>query len=223
MNEEEKKIKIEELPDEGGPSLPQPILKRKKPQSVEPRINNLKGLNESAKMEEMSKKWYFDKKRSNLGMAIGFVVLGLLDFLSPYQNYISPIQMGMISSTFETLVRHPLLFSLTFPYFFLSSRKKKEGFTVTFDGIQTVKKKLPPSSKEDLVHVFIKWDEMTRLEKDYVEDKEILKIFSIDGHIGDIIWYIEIHKKRAVLRLLNTMLIKTHPMLVFLENEKELK
>ncbi len=223
MKEEEKIITIEELPDEGSSSISKPIIRQKKTQIIEPRIKNLQGLQATKKIEEMSKQWFFGQKRHNFEWVIGLIILGLLEFLTPYQDYIYFLKLGQVSSFLDTLLRHPFLFSPVFLYFYSSSRNNREGFIISFDGIQTVQKILPPSSRNELVFVLIKWDEMTRLERDYVGEKEILKIFSIDGHIGDIIWYIEIHKKRAVLKLLKEMLIKDHPIIVFLENEKELK
>ena len=68
----------------------------------------------------------------------------------------------------------------------------------------------------------VKWKEIERIEKYKVGEKEILKLYSIEGHIADIIWYISTDKKKAVKLLLQGMIASEHPLRVFLENEKEL-
>jgi hypothetical protein len=223
VNEEEKKIKLEELPDEGSSSHLRPTVKKKKNVSVEPRIKNLLALKESEKIEWMTKKWSFGEKMPNFGWVIILILLSFMQFSESYQRLIIDLGLGRNASFINVPLANPLIFAILLPFLFPLFRSNVESFTVSFDGIRTVQNVLPLGQQGDVTFVLIKWDEMTRVEKSFVGEKEILKIFSKDGHIGDIIWYIEIHKKRALLNLLRSLIRETHPLLVFLENEKELK
>lgn len=223
MSDDDKMIKLEELPDEGSSSSLRPTPKRKRNQEIEPRIKNLEGRDEASQVEEMSKKWYFGEKLPNYGWIFFSISLALIEFSDSYQDFIKELVLSEYSSILDGLLRHPIFFLITVPYFFNFYRNNKEGFTVTFDGILTVQQILPIGQKGDVISVLIKWDEMTRIEKDFVGEKEVLKIFSIEGHIGDIIWYIDIHKKKAFCKLLKSLIRTTHPLMVFLDNEKELK
>jgi hypothetical protein len=223
VNDEEKKIKLEELPDEGSSSSLRPVVKKKKRLSVEPRIKNLEGLKESEKIEWMTKKWSFGKKMPNFGWVIILILLSFMQFSEAYQRYVLGLGLGRYVPFINILLFNPLIFGIFIPFLFPFFRPNDESFTVSFDGIRTIRNVLPLGARGEISIILIKWDEMTRIEKSFVGEKEILKIFSKDGHIGDIIWYIETHKKRALLKLLRSLIRETHPLLVFLENEKELK
>jgi hypothetical protein len=69
----------------------------------------------------------------------------------------------------------------------------------------------------------LKWDSIGSVTKIKIDGKEILRITSPDGHIADIIWYIENEKKRALKLLLSGMISPKNPLRIFLDSEKELK
>jgi hypothetical protein len=236
MSSEEKKFKLDELPDEGGQPLKNsPPGKKQKKQEVEPRLEKLKTLGPSSKVEMMVQRWEFDEPiKSYLWLGYLFI-LCVLEF-GPLPNvYMREVEaMGRMSGTMgtiwlenasliDTIVRHPIILVIFAPFFYRGPRKSEYAFTISFDGIDTVKKYLAPESKELVSRTFIKWKEVERVEKMNIGQKEILRLFAVDGHIGDIIWYIELTKKKALYLLLKGMIIPQHPIRVFLENEKELK
>jgi hypothetical protein len=68
----------------------------------------------------------------------------------------------------------------------------------------------------------MKWNEVNRIERGIIDGKEILCLYSVDGHIGDLIWYIDSSKKKAIKLLLKGLIVQKHPMRIFLENEKDI-
>jgi hypothetical protein len=119
------------------------------------------------------------------------------------------------------LLKHPLALVVFFPAFFRLRKPSDYRFDVKFDGIDTVKRFLPYGSKELVSRVLVKWETVTEVKKVLINNKEILSLYSLDGHIADIIWYIDTDKKRALKLLLNGMIVPKHPLRVFLESEKE--
>ncbi|MFP5387581.1 MAG: hypothetical protein ACLGHN_16010, partial [Bacteriovoracia bacterium] len=102
------------------------------------------------------------------------------------------------------------------------SKSSEFAFEINFDGLVTVKKFIPVGSKELVSRTVVKWKEIERIEKSKEGEKEILKLYSPEGHIADIIWYIRTDKKKVMKLLLQGMIASNHPLRVFLENEKEL-
>lgn len=236
MSDEEKKVKLDELPDEGSePVKPRPVRPKKK-EIPEPRITKLKTLDDPLKVEMMKQSWHFDVRNKDYTW-VGFIaILLILEFSPIYSQYLSELElmdknsMGLAGSitrdfTFflEGFLRHPSIFVIFTPLIFSFSKQSDFYFNVTFDGIHTVRKIIPSSSTEIASRVFIKWKEIERVEKTAVEKKAVLRLYAKDEAIGDLIWHLETDKKRAINLLLRGMINPTHPLRVFLENEKELK
>lgn len=234
---DDKKFSLDELPDEGSKPEPQVVprklLKKDKP---EPRIERLKTLDDRSKIEMMVQSWSFDKREPNHGWICFVVVLGIVEFTPFYQTYLSEIDamnknffdvggdmVRNMTSVLEAFIRHPIILVLLTPIFFKFSHASDYNFRISFDGIDTVKRLLPVGSTDLVTRTFIKWKEITKVEKGKIGDKEILRLHSTDGHIADLIWYIDLDKKRAIKLLLNGMILPKHPMREFLEKEKELK
>lgn len=234
---EDKKFSLDELPDEGSKpdpqSVPRKLLKKEK---AEPRIERLKSLDDKSKVERMIQRWSFDVREANHGWLCYVAVLAIVEFTPFYQTYLNEIDamnknffdvggdiVRNMTIVIEAFIRHPIILVLLTPIFFRFSHESEYKFHITFDGVDTVKRFLPVGSKELVTRTFLKWKEITRVDKGFVGEKEILRLYSSDGHIGDLIWYIDLDKKRAIRILLNGMILAKHPMREFLDKEKDLK
>jgi hypothetical protein len=233
MSDDEKKISIDELPDEGSSfgSTPAPKPKvKKKPQ--DPRITQLKSRSAEEQVKAMTHSWDFDFPERYYGWFVYAVILTVLEFSSIYANYLK--ELDLLNSNFfgvggdfiraytyiiEGVLRHPTILIILAPIFFKFRGRSEYAFSLRFDGVQTVKKVLPLGSKELVSPVLIKWGEIERVEKILINNKEILRLYSSDGHIADIIWYIEIEKKQAVKVILGGMIPPSHPLREFLEKD----
>lgn len=235
-NDKEKKFSLDELPDAGSEPAPKEAPKKKPAkEAVEPRVERLQNLHHHQKVEMMVQKWAFDEPIRNYFWVWYIMFLVVLEFTPFYRTYMTEVQsMGKTSATMgqlwvenagiiEILARHPIILLLLLPLVYRGAKASEYVFTVSFDGIDTVKKVLPPDSKELVSRVFIKWKEIERVEKGRVGEQEVLRLYSPEGQIADLIWYIDASKKKAILLLLKGMIIPKHPLRVFLENEKELK
>lgn len=232
-SDNEKKFSLDELPDEGSVPVPKPPQKKiRTKEELDPRLKSLKDVTTPQKVEVMLQRWYFDEPVRNYNWVFYVAFLGILEFLPGYQMYLNELDLmnhnffnvgGNMVRGFtiylEGIIRHPAILILLTPLFFRFSRPSEYAFELSFDGINTVKKYLPVGSKELISRVLVKWKEIDRVEKKTFGDKEILRLFSIDGHIADIIWYIDTDKKRAIKLLLQGMVISKHPLRVFLEKE----
>lgn len=234
---DDKKFSLDELPDEGSKSEPRPVHRKLlKPEKPEPRIERLKSLDDKSKVEMMVQFWAFDKREANHGWICYVLILAIVEFTPFYQTYLKEIDamnknffdvggdmVRNFTGVIEAFIRHPIILVLLTPVFFNFSHASDYAFKITFDGIDTVKRFLPVGSKDLIMRSFVKWKEITKIEKGTVGDKEILRLHSTDGHIADLIWYIDVDKKRAIRILLNGMILPKHPMREFLDKEKELK
>lgn len=235
MTDEEKKFSLDELPDEGSEPAPKKTSQKPKKETPDPRVEKLIKLAPSAQVETMVQKWEFDEPIRSYTWVGFIIVLVVLEFAPFYKTYISEVQainrtsswMGDLwndnAGIIEIFIKHPLIFLILLPLFYRGPKDSDYVFRISFDGIDTVKKILPTRSKELISRVFIKWNEVERVEKGRIEDKEILRLYSLDGHIGDLIWYIDVSKKKAIHLLLKGMIVPKHPLRIFLDNEKELK
>ncbi len=236
-NKEEKKFSLDELPDEGSveivPKVSAPAKKVRKEE--DPRVQKLRKLDPVTKIDAMSQKWEFDRPVKSY-LWVGFILLlVILQFTPLYQTYVGEIhQMSKTSVTFgeiwienagiiETILKHPLILILLVPFVYRAPKPSDYIFRISFDGIDTVRKVLPIGSKELVGRVFIKWNQINRIEKGRVDSKEILRLYAVEGHIGDLIWYIDETKKKAIFLLLKGFIVSNHPLRIFLENEKDKK
>ncbi|WP_408096996.1 hypothetical protein ACJVC5_18325 [Peredibacter sp. HCB2-198] len=236
MSDLDKKFKISELPDEGSSSSPKPPKKTVLKKDPDPRVERLQLLSEREKVEVMTQTWVFDKRVRSFGWVPFVLVLIGLQVSTPYKAYLAEIQlldentMGLFGGVLreftqylEFLVRNPVILALLTPLFFKFTRVSDYYFEVTFDGLKTVKKVLEHGSKELVTRVYVKWKDITGVEKRTVNNREVLVILTPDGATGELIWDIELGKKKAIKQLLNGLINNKHPLRVFLENEKELK
>jgi hypothetical protein len=230
----EKKTKLDELPNEGRSSKTSSHRLNNNKEKTEPRIQKLKTLDDKSKVQVMVQRWHFDKEEQSYGWVLYILILLMVEFSPLYQNYLHELEsmnqsffdiggniIRSVTNVFESVIRHPTILILLTPLIFKFSHPSEYKFHITFDGIDTVKKVLPKGAKEYVSRTFIKWNEITLLKKVKIKQKEVLKLYSGAEHVGDVIWHIDKDKKRAIRMLLNGMIIADHPVRVFLEKEKE--
>lgn len=236
MSDDEKKLKISELPDEGSSSSPKTPKQKVLRKDADPRVEKLQLLSEREKVSVMSQTWYFDKSEWSFGWVPYVLILVGLQVTTPYEAYLAELQLlddntmdlfGGVLREFtvylEFLIRNPIILVVLTPLFFKFTRVSDYHFEVTFDGLKTARKVLEHGSKELVTRVFIKWKDITGVEKRKVNNREVLVILTPDGDSGTLIWDIDLDKKKAIKQLLNGLINNKHPLRVFLENEKELK
>lgn len=234
-SEDEKKISLDELPDEGSASAQRPRPKKIKVE-VDPRVVTLKSVDDKTKIKIMEKRWLFDVRKFNFGWILFVMILIGLEAAPLYEQYLDELDMmnsdffidapdfiRQFTGFFESIIRHPAVLILLTPVIFSFSSPSPYEFEVHFDGITTVKKVIPRGTKAEVTPTVIRWAEIFRIEKKSVDDKSILSLHSVDRHLGDIIWHIDVEKKKAVKVLVNTLVPLSHPLRIFLQNQKELK
>ncbi len=234
MSEPEKKVKVDELPDEGS----EPVLKNQPKvisRPTEPRIEKIKSLTGSERLALMDQSWSFDSQELSfnwfpfvtalvLAEVSGFFKTVKEEILSMknMQETLGPDVFLPILEIGAEFIAHPLIFLFMVPVFFKFRVPSEYRFNVKFDGIDTRKKYLPWGSKEILSSVFVRWDEISEVRKVKINGKEVLQLFSPVGHIADLIWYINKKQKRALKLLLGGIISPSHPLRVFLDKEKEI-
>lgn len=236
MSDEEKKFKISELPDEGSSSSPKNPKKTFVKKEAEPRLEKLQLLSEREKVAVMTQTWHFDRPEWKFTWVIYVLILVAAQVSTPYQAYLNEIELlnkltmdlgGDVVRAFTTylefLVRNPLILALLTPLFFKFTSVSDYHFEITFDGIKTVKRIVPTGSKELVSRTFIKWSEISGVEKGMSGNREVLRLHSLDGKAAEIIWDIGLDKQKAIKLLLNGLINNKHPLRVFLDNEKDLK
>lgn len=237
MSNDDKKFSLDELPDEGSEPKPKAAPKKSPEKPLDARVVNLKKLTtDKERLEMMDQSWVFDSPEYSFAWVPWATVLVAAEYSGYFANVRedlrkaaeNPFAIG--ADTFEALIsigtlflKHPIILLALTPLFFNFKKRSEYFFEVKFDGINTLKKYLPIGSKEQLSRTMIKWDAIGQVTKVTIDGKDILRLSSADGHIADIIWYIENEKKRAFKLLLSGMISNKNPLRIFLSNEKELK
>lgn len=237
MSSEDKKFSLDELPDEGSEPKPKAAPKKSPNIPEDARVVNLKKLvTDKERLEMMDQSWVFDSPEYSFAWIPWATVLIVAEYSGYFVNVRedlrraaeNPFAIG--ADTFEALIsvgtlflKHPIILLVLTPLFFRFKKRSDYYFEVKFDGISTLRKYIPLGSKEIQGRTFIKWDAIGQVTKVTIDGKEILRLSSADGHIGDLIWYMEIEKKRALKLLLSGMISPKNPLRAFLSNEKELK
>lgn len=229
---DEKKIKLDELPDEGSTPSPGPQKKSPKKSPPDPRLTEFKKIDDAKKLQVMEQSWTFDVPELSFDWFPWFLILvalqvssyfgqtqSLLESAKTNENVFGADAILPILEVAAALLAHPLVFLVIFPFFFKLRQKSEYFFIVKFNGIDTVKEFLPYGSTKNVQRIHVRWDEIHQLKKKVVNGKEILSIFSKEGHLADLIWYMDIDKKRAFKLLLNGMINPKHPLRDFLEKD----
>ena len=236
-DDSEKRIKLDELPDEGSDPKPKAQTRaRPTRQTPDPRLEKLKNLDDKSKVESMIQKWYFDNEELSFAWVPFLIILAGLEYSDAYQAYLNELNLlnsrtdqifGDVLREFtvyiEAFIRHPLVLVVLFPLVFKFKKPSEYFIEISFDGINSVKTVLPHGSKDMVLRTFVKWKEISRVEKGQVNQRPILKLFSPEGKMAEMIWDISTDKKKAIKLILNGLINNKHPMREFLDNEKELK
>ena len=224
----EKKFKLEELPDKG--SEPDKIkffpLKKK---HAEPRLENLKKMNASEMDEALSDRWHFDKNKRKWGWLIFlFLLMGLQKskYLLDYQQKIIRIEkpadrlsaLIFDNSESEFLVRYPLIFAIFIPIIFKFKESSKDHFEITFTGINAVKT-IDITAFTSPKRVKMKWDEIKEVKKITVKGRPVLELYHNLGPGAQLIWDIDEIKKKVVKQVLANLVSVKHPLRIFIEKE----
>lgn len=233
----EKRIKLDELPDAGSEPQPQAKPNKRPPKETpDPRLERLKTMDDKSKVETMIQKWYFDQPEWSFAWVPVLVILLGVEFSNSYQVYLNELDMmnkntmefagGLIQAFtvyLEAFIRHPIILAILIPIFFRFKKASEYFLEITFDGIKTVKSVVPMGSKDMVLRTSVKWKDISKVDKGMVDKKEVLRLYSLDGKMAEIIWTFPVEKKRAIKLLLSGLINNKHPMREFLDNEKELK
>lgn len=227
--DDEKKVKLEELPDEGSSSLtlkkPKVVIHVNKEQ--DPRLENLRELDSEAKLEVLSKTWSFDRPQYLFGWLVYIVAIILIQQMFTMKEATVQVQgdsdfnMAQVFSPFisfglESLLKKPILLIFLTPIFFKMKKESPYKFVLTFDGIQTVDK---ISDRQGLGSniVRFKWADIVGVEKGKENERDILIFNSRTDRLGVIIWDIKSEEKKAIGHLLRGLIKSDHPLRKFWE------
>ncbi len=228
--DKEKKIKLDELPDMGGETGQEekPRIIPLKPTVSEPRLEKLKGLEDSERLDVLSRSWHFDRPVKHWNGIIIFMILIALQYtkaLPTIKQQIAGIddQSDGFADVFvpfelDFILRNPLILVILLPVFFKFKEESEHWFEVTFSGIKTVQNVFPPP-RQVVIRVFIHWDEIVEVKKTSIQGRTILLIKTAEGPIGEIIWDIDDIKKEVIQKVLRGIVNKKHPMMIFLEKD----
>lgn len=229
----DKKLKLDDLPDEGSSSLIAHTKVPSKPkQKIEkdPRLERLKELDDSKKVHEMQTTWHFDRSEWQWGWLVYLLLLMAFqsldigpriakEFLKLDENSLGfgSVFTDLIHSDIAYIINHPVLFLILMPLFFKFKASSLYYFDIKFDGISTVDK---IEKKGDLPHrVFIKWGDIKSVTKLIGTKREVLAINGTNEKLGELIWDIEEKKKKAFGLLIKGLVPPSHALRDFLEKE----
>lgn len=229
MDSDEKKITLDELPDEGSePEIKNtPRLKKEKP---EPRLLKIKKLNPREQVELLGESWRFDKPKRNWGWLIVLLFLVYaektkvfhpnMEHRQKYAEQTSGISEAAFIGVdiFDFLFVHPLLFAILIPFVFKLRDSSIVFFDITFSGINAVKK-IPAGSLLPPTRVSVKWDEIKSVSMDKAGKRDILILHGKDSPLAELIWDIEVVKKKVIKQVLKGLISEKHPFREFIEKE----
>ena len=224
----EKKFKLDELPDLGSEpdKIEIPKIIKSKP---EPRIENLKQLNDSERVQALSQLWRFDRSKIKWGWI--FFLFALFAFeksgvLAGYHAKKIHIEkesdrIGALifdHSEVEFLMKHPLILALLIPFLFKFKTSANDYFEITFNGVNAVKTIDVPKFHK-LLRVKVKWNDIKEVKKIVVKDRPVIELYNLEGPVAQLIWDIDDMKKKVVKRVLMSLISPNHPMRILIEKD----
>jgi hypothetical protein len=231
MGTEEKKFKLDELPDHSGSEpdklapAPAHLVKPK----TDHRVEGVKKLNHEKQLEALTQKWHFGKPSMRWGWLVALLVLfaleksGHMDYYYAQKAKLKEQTDGMSEfflavASVEDAIKHPLFFALLIPLFFKFKDEDVFFFEITFNGINAVQKidfdlKLGPK------RVSVPWGEILSVSKKTVNNRPVLEIHDAKGPRAQLIWDIDDVKKKVVKQVLKGLIANTHPFRIFIEKE----
>ncbi len=224
----EKKFKLDELPDKGS-DTPETKPPPKASNKVEPRIEKLKTLNTGQRVEAMAQRWHFDKPKQNWGWLAALVILLALEKSGHWEHFVKGMSKAAESSDglsnifvadtpFHFLFKHPLVFAVLIPAFFKFKVPSDVFFEITFDGISAVRSVIF-NSHQTPSRVKIRWEEITEVTKLKIDKREVLVLHSATGPVAQLIWDIEDVKKKVIKQVVKGLVSNKNVFRIFIEKE----
>ena len=230
MDSDEKKVKLDELPDEGS-EIPKPAPKLSSRKiTIDPRLKKLSQVDDEKKVELMKRSWVFDDPDWSLWWVVYILVIVGVRMLDLYPRILENLEsgqedffgfLGVIASPglwiAQILFYYTPVFLIFLPFF--TYRTRSEFYLeISFDGLSTVKKiKVEP--REMVQRIFVKWNEIIKVKKLVAGGKEKLELYSHDGKLAEIPWIYPLDKRRGILVLLKGLVSPDHPLRELLEKE----
>lgn len=231
MGTEEKKYKLDELPDHSGSEpdklapAPASIVKPK----IDHRVENVKKLNHQKQLEALSQKWHFDKLKRKWMWLIVLLFLFAMEKSGHMKSYyqrrseLSGQTDGMSEYIFDLLVvdgmiEHPFFLAIFIPLFFKTKESEGLYFEIGFNGINAVEK-IDFDLKYGPKRVELLWAEILSVTKKTVNNRPVLEIHDAKGPRALLIWDIDDVKKKVVKQVLKGLIANSHPFRIFIEKE----
>lgn len=229
--DQDKKVKLDELPEEGSSSFQGPTDLRSISKELEPRIQKLKKLDTAAQVNLMDQKWRFDKEVWTFGWLAYILILFAINQSGYHKGYFDErgvlrLQefglggqfMQSIYGMFDFIVKYPIFLAVLAPLFFRLRKGSEFFMDISFEGLSTVKR-VNLKENDMPLRVFFKWSEVHRVEKVKSGRRVVLKLYSQEDKLGEMIWDFDQSKKRALKILLNGHIHQDHPIRIFLEKD----
>jgi hypothetical protein len=234
----EKKISLVDLPDEdpltgqphGKVVLRLPVSKPHSKKAKDPRLTRLKQLDPETRVQEMSRRWRYDRPEWNTGWLLyllSLLALQLMDFKgaldgakqSARDNLFGAGEVFYFLITFglDGLLKYPLVLGLLTPVFFQLRRSSPYWLEVGFDGIYTVKSFTHQSTSPS--RLLVKWDEIREIKKDRAGQREILIFLGASGMIGEMLWDLTPHDKASIGVIIRELVPEGHAFYDFIKKE----
>ncbi len=224
MESDEKKVTLDELPDEGSSSSPEvTITPRPKSKTIpDPRKEILKPLDDKTRIQVMEQKWHFDKKEFLIGWLIYICCIGALQILARSPEIIQEVNRFLREtagegSTIINILLSPGLLVLLTPFLFNLRRDSLVFLDVTFDGLSTVFEINPNVGEHQ--RIFVKWTDIAKVQKTKSGGRDILQLTSANGPLAQVIWDLSVNEKKGILHLIKGLVASGHPLRQFLEKD----
>lgn len=227
--EDEKKFKLDELPDKGSNSEAEVKIKPIRASRPEPRVEKLKAMSASQKVETLTQRWHFDKPVQKWGWLVALAFLLVLEKSGHWAELMANRAQAAEKSggltelfhgdtPFHFLFKHPLVFAVFIPVLFKFKESSLYYFEITFDGINAVKDmNLPPQAKPHRIK--IKWDEISAVTHEKLRKRDILVLHSHAGPIAHLIWDIDEVKKKVIKQVVKGLVSNKNAFRIFMEKE----
>jgi hypothetical protein len=224
----EKKFKLDELPDSGSEpdKIEIPTIVKSKP---EPRIENLKQLTDAERVDAIGQLWRFDRSKIKWGWLFFLIALfafeksGVLARYHAKKIHIEKESDRIGALIFdhaevEFVMKHPLLLALLIPFLFKFKTSANDYFEITFNGLNAVKTIDVPKFQIPL-RVKVKWNDIKEVKKIVVKDRSVIELYNLEGPVAQLIWDIDDMKKKVVKRVLMSLISPKHPMRILIEKD----
>ncbi len=226
--ENEKKIKLDELPDSGSEpdKIDIPKIVKSKP---EPRLEKLKELTDSERVDALGQFWRFDQTKVKFGWVIFLLALfafektGVLSRVHADKIRITKPSDRVAAMVFDEpevgfVMKHPLILALLIPFFFKFRTSTDDYFELTFNGVNAVKTIDLPKFQKPL-RVKVKWNDIKEAKKINVKGRDVIELYNLEGPVAQLIWDLDDIKKKVVKRVLISLIAPKHPMRILIEKD----